>query len=135
MTTTTHTVAHVLGEITWILSQSPKHQDYKISDLEHSIMPALLLKQFRIFYDDNKQPVGFAVWAFVDNDVSDRLKTSSKESPVRLELKEWKSGTEPWIMEIATPYEHENPELINQFTQQLRKTTFSGMESLQTQMK
>lgn len=97
-------------------------------------MPALLLKQFRLFYDDNQQPVGFAVWAFVDNEVSERLKTSSKESPIRLELKEWKSGTEPWIMEIATPYEHENPELIDQLLQQLQNSTFKGMGALQTQL-
>ena len=36
------TVSQVLGEITWLLSQSPLHKNLFISDLEWMVMPALL---------------------------------------------------------------------------------------------
>ena len=36
------TVAHMLGELVWILSQSPTHKHFSISDLEWLVMPAIL---------------------------------------------------------------------------------------------
>ena len=44
------TVAQVLGEITWLMTQSPRHKAVPLGDLEWLLMPAILLRQFRIFY-------------------------------------------------------------------------------------
>src|SRR5436190_902353 len=44
------TVAQVLGEITWLMTQSPRHKAIALGDLEWLVMPAILLRQFRIFY-------------------------------------------------------------------------------------
>jgi len=55
-------VAQVLGEITWLMTQSPRHKTVPLGDLEWLVMPALLLRQFRIFYK-GEQPVGLALWA------------------------------------------------------------------------
>ena len=46
---TPRTVAEALGQIVWLLSQSPVHKHLKIADLEWSIMPAVLTEQFRLF--------------------------------------------------------------------------------------
>src|SRR3954454_639170 len=43
------TVSQVLGEITWLFTQSPRHKSIPVGDLEWLVMPAILLKQFRIF--------------------------------------------------------------------------------------
>src|SRR4051812_12670927 len=43
------TVAQVLGEITWLMTQSPRHKATPLGDLEWLLMPAILLRQFRIF--------------------------------------------------------------------------------------
>jgi RTX toxin acyltransferase family len=43
------TVSQVLGEITWLMTQSPRHRSIPLGDLEWLLMPAILLKQFRIF--------------------------------------------------------------------------------------
>ena len=59
------TVSQVLGEITWLMTQSPRHKAIPLGDLEWLVMPAILLKQFRIFYK-GEQPVGVAVWELVD---------------------------------------------------------------------
>lgn len=124
-----HTISQVLGEITWLLSQTPIYKDIKISALEHTIMPALLLKQFRIFYDDNKHPVGFAVWAYLSDDVSKKIKASMEAGKsMQLDMKEWKSGDKPWIMEMVTPYAGANPKLPEMMLTQLGDTTFKGKE-------
>ena len=51
-------------------------------------MPAILLKQFRMFYK-GEQPVGVAVWALADEIVAKRIDAGDK----RLTAVEWKSGS------------------------------------------
>lgn len=57
------TVASVLGEITWLMSQSPAHRQMFISDLEWLIMPPLLLGQFRLFHAPVPGAGAVATWA------------------------------------------------------------------------
>jgi RTX toxin acyltransferase family len=56
------TVSQILGEITWLMTQSPRHKAIPLGDIEWLLMPAILLRQFRIFYK-GEQPVGVAVSA------------------------------------------------------------------------
>src|SRR3979490_123569 len=71
------TVAQVLGEITWLMTQSPRHKAIPLGDLEWLVMPALLLRQFRIFYQ-GEQPVGVALWALVDDLVAKRIDAGAR---------------------------------------------------------
>lgn len=66
------TVSQVLGEITWLMTQSPRHKAVPLGDLEWLVMPAILLQQFRIFYK-GEQPVGVAFWAMTDEIVAKRI--------------------------------------------------------------
>ena len=56
------TVSHLLGEITWLMTQSPLHKAMQIGDIEWLAMPALIHRQFYIFRDGDR-PVGLALWA------------------------------------------------------------------------
>jgi cytolysin-activating lysine-acyltransferase len=51
----------MLGEMTWLLSQSPLHNVLQLKDLEWLVMPALIHEQFYLFRDGDK-PVGLALW-------------------------------------------------------------------------
>jgi cytolysin-activating lysine-acyltransferase len=93
------TVAQVLGEITWLMTQSPRHKAISLGDLEWMLMPAILLRQFRIFYK-GEQPVGVAVWALVDDLVARRIDAGDK----RLTAVEWKNGTSMRIIDIVAPF-------------------------------
>ena len=93
------TVAQVLGEITWLMTQSPRHKAIALGDLEWLLMPAILLRQFRIFYK-GEQPVGVVLWALVDDLVAKRIDASDK----RLTAVEWKSGTSMRIIELVAPF-------------------------------
>ena len=111
------TVAGVLGEITWLMTQSPSHKGFFISDLEWMIMVPVMLQQFRLFYDKDK-PIGVALYARVDDEVEERLKSGS----ARLRPQDWKSGTKLWIVEIIAPFGgHEA--MMTDFKQQLFKDT------------
>jgi cytolysin-activating lysine-acyltransferase len=93
------TVAQVLGEITWLMTQSPRHKAIRLSDLEWLLMPAILLRQFRIFYK-GEQPVGVALWALADELVARRIDAGDK----RLAAVEWKSGSNMRIIDIVAPF-------------------------------
>ena len=93
------TVAQVLGEITWLMTQSPRHKAVSLGDLEWLLMPAILLRQFRIFYK-GEQPVGVALWALADDLVAKRIDGGDG----RLTAVEWKSGTNLRIVDIVAPF-------------------------------
>jgi cytolysin-activating lysine-acyltransferase len=95
----TKTVAQVLGEITWLMTQSPRHKAVPLGDLEWLLMPAILLRQFRIFYS-GEQPVGVALWALADDLVAGRIDAGDK----RLAAVEWKSGANMRIVELVAPF-------------------------------
>lgn len=87
------TVAAVLGEIVWLMTQSREYRDLKLLDLERLIMPALLLKQFKITYVGG-QPSSLEIWAFM---TSPRNLTCEeiRRSDLRIE---WRSGTEKVVV-------------------------------------
>ena len=93
------TVAAVLGEIIWLMTQSPRHKMLPLADLEWMVMPPVLLKQFRIYYSGDR-PVGVVLWALVDDAVGKRLHAGEK----RLAPAEWKCGTHRRIVEIIAPF-------------------------------
>ncbi|MBR1122936.1 toxin-activating lysine-acyltransferase [Bradyrhizobium lablabi] len=93
------TVAQVLGEITWLMTQSPRHKQLALGDLEWLVMPAILLKQFRLFYK-GEQPVGVALWALADDIVAKRIDAGD----VRLTAVEWKSGANMRIVDVVAPF-------------------------------
>jgi cytolysin-activating lysine-acyltransferase len=93
------TVAQVLGEIAWLMTQSPRHKAMALGDLEWLVMPAILLRQFRIFYQ-GEQPVGVALWALADDLVAKRIDAGDR----RLTAVEWKSGAAMRIVDIVAPF-------------------------------
>ena len=79
------TVSHLLGEMTWLLTQSPLHRALSIGDLEWLVMPALLNQQFYLFRD-GQQPVGLAMWAKCTPEAVAKLDRGMIEAAPRLRL-------------------------------------------------
>lgn len=114
------TVAEALGQIVWLLSQSPIHRELKIKDLEWSFMPPVLFEQFRIFrfgplpgIDDpaklapagldkkaiEQLPLGVAIWAKLSAEAEAKL-----EKGEHLTVEEWRSGDRVWLVEMISPF-------------------------------
>lgn len=93
------TVSAILGEIVWLMSQSPLHKQFFISDLEWFVMTPVLRQQFRLFYAKNK-PIGVVLWAFADAEVAKRL----SEGTTKLRPHDWKSGEQLWVVDVIAPF-------------------------------
>jgi len=97
------TVSHVLGEMTWLLTQSPLHRGLSIGDIEWLLMPALIHRQFYIFRD-GPQPVGLALWAKCTPEAEAKLERGMIEPENRLTLEEWTSGGTIWLVDLIAPF-------------------------------
>jgi cytolysin-activating lysine-acyltransferase len=119
---TPRTIAEALGQVVWLLSQSPLHRETKIKDLDWSFMPPILHEQFRIFRFGplpglenvdpktfapagitkeglEQLPLGVAIWAKLSEAAEAKLEKSE-----RLTLEEWKSGDRVWLVELISPF-------------------------------
>ena len=106
------TMIQVLGEIVWLMSQSPLHKQMFIADLEWLVMAPALLQQFRLYYDSGDannapKPIGVVFWAEVDGEVAGRL----SQGVGRLRPQDWKSGAavpedqrQLWVVEVIAPF-------------------------------
>jgi cytolysin-activating lysine-acyltransferase len=92
-------ISKVLGEITWLMSQSPLHKQLFISDLEWLVMTPMMFQQFRLFYDQSK-PIGVVFWASVSEEVEARLAAGN----ARMRPQDWKGGDRLWVVEVIAPF-------------------------------
>lgn len=97
------TVSYILGEMTWLLTQSPLHRVLSIGDLEWLVMPALLHEQFYVFRDGDR-PVGLALWAKCGPEAVRKLEAGMIETENRLTLDEWANGDEIWLVDLIAPF-------------------------------
>src|SRR5262245_54557524 len=124
------TIAEALGQVVWVLSQSPAHREMKVKDLEWSFMPAILHEQFRIFtfgplpglpadavkalppmgVDQRgleQMPLGVAIWARLSEEAERCL-----EAGERLKPDDWRSGERVWLVELVSPFATPENKLI-----------------------
>lgn len=118
-----HTVAEALGQVVWLLSQSPLHREMQIKNLEWSFMPAILYEQFRIFRFGplpgvpqvepstllgavgmtreamEQLPLGVAIWGKLSAAAEAKL-----ERGERLTNEDWRSGDRVWLIELISPF-------------------------------
>lgn len=97
------TISHLLGEMTWLLTQSPLHRAFAIGDLEWLVMPALIHQQFYIFRDGDR-PVGLALWAKCRPEAEAKLERGMIEPENRLTLEEWNNGPNIWLVDLVAPF-------------------------------
>ncbi|MFC5356435.1 toxin-activating lysine-acyltransferase [Azospirillum himalayense] len=110
------TMATLLGEIVWLLTQSPAHRHLFLADLEWAVMPALMLRQIHLFRSKGRV-AGVALWASVSDEVDARLMSSVN----RLAPLDWKSGQTLWLVDIIAPFGG-----VDRILEELAKSVLDG---------
>jgi cytolysin-activating lysine-acyltransferase len=112
------------GDIVALLSRSPAHKHYTLTDLEWCVLPPLALNQFLVaetkLASGDFIPVGLVFWARVSQEIDARL-SETPRYPIRLQPDEWRSGDSYWIVDTVG-----EPEAVNQLIERLAQTVFSG---------
>jgi cytolysin-activating lysine-acyltransferase len=87
----------VLGDVTFLMMHSKTHRHLFLADMEWLVIPALRLKQMRVFRGKHG-PLAYCSWAFLNEAAEKRLLSGQG----RLAPRDWKSGTQPWIIDSIT---------------------------------
>lgn len=91
----------VLGAINWLTINSPQHRHLFISDLDWAILPPVMLKQFKLFKDEDNKTIAFTSWAKISQDVEDRI---LKTGNTKLAPGDWNSGDKIHLIDALTPF-------------------------------
>lgn len=90
----------VLGAMVWLMSHSAYHRQWSAHAFNVDIVPAVVLNQFRVYHDDNGNPVGFATWAFTSTQVRDGLIARTHT----LQFDDWRSGDQLLFNDFVAPW-------------------------------
>jgi len=88
----------LLGPICFLAMNSPAHRFMFVADFEWRILPPLIIEQAKV-YTREEAPVAFASWAFLSPEAEARYRQIGKLAPP-----DWKSGTEPWLIDVIAPF-------------------------------
>lgn len=92
----------VLGQLVALMMRTRGYAELRLADLMWFAVPALHHGQFAVAEAQAKDakesaPVGAVLWATVSDEIDKRL--SADTSPaVKLEQKDWKSGSNAWFL-------------------------------------
>lgn len=93
--------AQALGEMVYLMTRNATYGRYPVVAIRLFLEPAVLLNQYRIFYDGQCQPVGYVTWAHLSPDVHQRL---AANPDYVLKLSEWTEGPHLWVRDfLALP--------------------------------
>lgn len=114
------TIAEILGEVVWLMTQDKDLRRLSIGDIEALIMPAILYRQIKVFYAPQPpemlaalnipaseasavRPVGAVLWAMVSDAVAMALDVD-KDGTLRLTPQDWRSGGTRRIVRVIAPF-------------------------------
>lgn len=90
-----------VGIATSLMLQTQEYPHFALACVKVWLYPPILMRQVRFFYDYRGQPIGYATWAFLAEDVVDRLKHDPR---FMLHDSEWNEGDSVWVMDfVAMP--------------------------------
>lgn len=89
-------LAHIFGEISWMLTRSTGHRHLFIGDLEWLILAPVTRSQFRLYRDEEQKPVGLILWAYLTEESEKLIEAGNS----RLRPQDWNNGDRLWIIEV-----------------------------------
>ena len=91
----------IFGAINWLTLNSMQHRHLFISDLEWSIVPPVMLKQFKLFKDKDNRTIGYVSWAKISKEVEDRI---FRTGSTKLSPGDWNGGDKIYLIDVLTPF-------------------------------
>lgn len=95
--TTIRNSAAILGDITWLMMESPWNRGRKVADFARLILPPIKHRQFRLFHEGNI-PIAFISWALLSPEAEQRY----LDDPYSLEPEDWMSGKSIYLVDFVT---------------------------------
>lgn len=98
-TTDNPTNISMLGQIVWLMANSPLHKDWPIASIFQWILPALINKQCRLYQREGR-PIAYVSWA----KMTKATEAAYVLNPKSLDPQDWAGGDRNWIIDWIAPY-------------------------------
>lgn len=95
--------AYILGNIVWLLMNSPTHQEMPLLMMPTQIFPAISNKQYVLGMTEKGSPVFYMSWAFFDAETE---KQYIEQTNMALTMENWNQGDRLWFLFWVAPYGH-----------------------------
>jgi cytolysin-activating lysine-acyltransferase len=86
-----------LGCVASLILAKSTVSNHELVRLNAWILPAIELRQIKIFFDASGKPVGFVTWAFLSDDVVRIVEGGGFIS----HLSEWNEGRDLWLIDLS----------------------------------
>jgi cytolysin-activating lysine-acyltransferase len=106
----------ILGPALWLYARDPVKKFMFLGDTDWAVLPPIVLDQCRL-YTKAGLPYAFITWAFVNDAVDARLRSSE----AKIAPHEWKCGEHLWIIDAVAPFGQ-----LEETLTELRETMFPG---------
>ncbi len=141
-TISSHTMGSAIGEIVWLLSQSPLHSKLQIGDLQWLVYPPVVLQQFKIFRDAAQKPIGVVFWGYLNEQSEAKLRNLGKLAPedwgnnAKIDAEKGllvQEGGQLWLVEMVIPFhtdenKHQQQVLADLINTNFKKKSFKLMQ-------
>ncbi|MEI8363687.1 MAG: toxin-activating lysine-acyltransferase [Betaproteobacteria bacterium] len=114
--------ATLLGFVVKTCAQSAAHANVPLRRILGQLSCPIETRQYKLYFNDFGQCVGYLTWAYLAPDVERRLLSGED---YRLHTCEWSEGASLWIMDLVVPYGS-----IKHVLQDLRDRLFKDYETL-----
>lgn len=93
--------AALIGFICRTSVQSPFHAAFPLNRIMYQLLAPIEVNQYKLYFNDFGQCVGYIVWAHLAPDVESRLLGGEDYHPKPCE---WNEGGSLWIMDMVIPH-------------------------------
>ncbi|MDF4005197.1 toxin-activating lysine-acyltransferase [Luteibacter sp. PPL552] len=90
------TFATSLGYMTQLLFRGPR-KNFPISAIANWLAPPVRLGQHVMFFDEHANPIGYATWAYLSDEVSAMME---QDVVSLLHPSEWNEGLNVWVTDL-----------------------------------
>lgn len=99
----TEGLARSLGYAGLLMSRNPSHFALPIRYINDTIFFAIANRKIHFFFNHDGEVVGYIAWAFISDDIEEKIIKSGR---FNLHLSEWDEGTSLWVVDLLAPYGH-----------------------------
>ncbi|WLD58111.1 toxin-activating lysine-acyltransferase [Salinispirillum sp. LH 10-3-1] len=89
------------GIMLWLCSQADYHKTWPLWAVDNDLVPPLIHRQFRIYFDEYRNPVGCATWAWLSEKMKNEMIAGGT-----LEFDDWASGDHLMFGDYIAPWGH-----------------------------
>ena len=91
-----------LGAMMWLMKHADYHSQWPLWSVDQDVVPALVYGQYKLYFDEHYNPVGFASWAWLDKESKQQVLANE----IPLQVEQWNGSRHLMFGDFIAPWGH-----------------------------